>query len=209
MAKFKTEDLLQHLRTDVERIRAAAQFFKETDKNKMIYTPNTDKWSVVQILEHLNAYGRFYLPAIQKAMTEKPTDKSAWFQSGFWGDYFTKSVKPVNVYEVKSRLKAMKGYTFANSLNVDTVLNEFIQQQEELQRLIGMAQHVSLEDVRVPITITKLIKLKLGDALRFLIAHEQRHMIQARNMLKSCGIATDRFPVILEMATRQHQPVMA
>ncbi|RYD97066.1 MAG: DinB family protein, partial [Sphingobacteriales bacterium] len=64
MAKYKTEDLLQQLRTDVERMRAAAEFFKHTDKNKLIYTPSAEKWSVVQILEHLNAYGRYYVPAI-------------------------------------------------------------------------------------------------------------------------------------------------
>jgi hypothetical protein len=72
MAKLKTEELIQQLRTDVERIRAAAQFFKESDKHKMVYSPGSEKWSVVQILEHLNAYSRYYLPAIQKAMTERP-----------------------------------------------------------------------------------------------------------------------------------------
>ncbi|WP_165871540.1 DinB family protein [Flaviaesturariibacter flavus] len=206
MAKYKTEDLLQQLRTDVERIRAAAQFFKDADKHKMAYTPNAaQQWSVVQILEHLNAYGRFYLPAIEKAMTERPTSKSAWFSSGFWGDYFTKSMKPVNVYEVKNKMKAMKTYTFPNSLNVETVLNEFAQQQDELLRLIDLSQHVNMEEVRVPITISKLIKLKLGDALRFLVAHEQRHMLQARNMLKSTGVATDRFPVIVEVNRTQGQ----
>ncbi|RYZ21409.1 MAG: DinB family protein [Chitinophagaceae bacterium] len=206
MAKYKTEDLLQQLRTDVERIRAAAQFFKDSDKHKLVYTPNaTQQWSVVQILEHLNAYGRFYLPAMQKAMTERPTGKSAWFSSGFWGDYFTKSMKPVNVYEIKNKMKAMKGYSFPNSLNVEQVLNEFAQQQDELLRLIDLAQHVNIEEVRVPITISKLIKLKLGDAMRFLTAHEQRHMLQARNMLKSTGIATDRFPVIVEVAATQQK----
>ncbi|RYY62900.1 MAG: DinB family protein, partial [Chitinophagaceae bacterium] len=75
MAKFKTEDLLQQLRTDVERIRSAAAFFKEADKNKLTYSPSPDKWSVVQILEHLNAYGRYYLPAMRKAMTDKVTHK--------------------------------------------------------------------------------------------------------------------------------------
>ncbi|GAB4092713.1 DinB family protein [Flaviaesturariibacter terrae] len=203
MAKYKTEDLLQQLRTDVERIRAAAGFFKDADKNKMIYSPTPEKWSVVQILEHLNAYGRYYLPAMEKAMTDRVTHKSAWFQSGFWGDYFTKSVKPTNVYEVKNKMKAMKAYTFPNSLHVETVLSEFIRQQDELLRLIGMAQHVDIGEVKVPVSITKLIKLKLGDSLRFMVAHEQRHMIQARNMLKKVGVATDHFPVILETGAKQ------
>ncbi|RYY89872.1 MAG: DinB family protein [Chitinophagaceae bacterium] len=209
MAKYKTEDLLQQLRNDVERVRAAASFFKEADKNKLIYTPSPAQWSVVQILEHLNAYGRFYLPAMQKAMTEKVSHKNAWFQSGFWGDYFTKSMKPTNVFEVKNKMKAMKAYTFPNSLHVDTVLNEFVKQQEELSRLLELAQHVDIGELKVPISITRLIKLKLGDTFRFFIAHEQRHMLQARNMLKSLGISTDRFPVIVELNTMQHQAVMA
>ncbi len=208
MAKFKSEDLLQAMRTDVERIRAAARYFRESDKNKLIYTPSGDEWSVVQILEHLNAYGRYYLPAFQQAMTEKPTEKNAWFQPGFWGDYFTKTMKPTNVYEVKNKMKAMKAYTFGNGLNVDKVLSEFEQQQEELLRVLEAAAHVDLEAVRVPISITKMIKLKFGDALRFYIAHEQRHMIQARNMLKKVGVATERFPVILEFGTAQ-QPALA
>lgn len=200
MAKYNSEELLQSLHTDVERIAAAGRFFKEVDKNKMIYTASAEKWSAVQVLEHLNAYGRYYLPAMERAMTEKVTGRAPWFQSGFWGDYFTKSMKPTNIYEVKNKMKAMKAYSFANSLNVDTVVNEFLRQQEELLRLIGMAKHVDLGDIKVPITLTKLIKLKLGDTLRFLVAHEQRHMIQARNTLKGLGIATDRFPVIVEMS---------
>ena len=49
------------------------------------------------------------------------------------------------------------------------------------------------------VTLTTLVKLKLGDTFRFLIAHEQRHMIQARNTLKAVGITTDKFPVILQV----------
>jgi rubrerythrin len=209
MSRYKTEDLLQSLRTDIERIRAAAGFFQEADKNKMIYTPSPSQWSVVQILEHLNAYGRFYLPALKKAMADKPTRPSAWYESGFWGDYFTKTMKPANVYEIKNKMKAMKSYSFPNSLHVETVLQEFVQQQDELLRLIDMAATVDIAALRVPITITKLIKLKMGDTFRFLIAHEQRHLVQARNMLKQLGIATDRFPVLFEVVSKKPQAAMA
>jgi hypothetical protein len=199
MAKFKSEDLIRDLKTDVERIGNAARYFKEVDKSKMVYRPAENKWSIVQILEHLNAYGRYYIPAIETAMAEKKTGRNAWFQSGFWGDYFTKSMKPSNVYEVKNKMKAMKNYSFPNNLNIETVVNEFTQQQEKLGQLIDQAANVDLNTIRIPITITKLLKLKLGDTLRFLVAHEQRHMVQARNTLNAVGITTDKFPVILQV----------
>ncbi|MDB5196512.1 MAG: DinB family protein [Flaviaesturariibacter sp.] len=199
MAKFKSEDLINDLITDVQRVKESAQFFKNIDKTKMVYSPAEGKWSIVQILEHMNAYGRHYLPAIETSLSEKKTEKGAWFNSGFWGDYFTKSMKPTNVYEVKNKMKAMKAYAFPNSLNVETVLNEFLQQQDELLRLLDMAKYVDLNEIRIPITLTKMLKLKLGDIFRFLIAHEQRHMIQARNMLNTVGIKTDQFPVLMQV----------
>jgi hypothetical protein len=202
MAKFKAEELLNDLRTDVERIKEAAAFFKDVEKTKLIYQPKEGKWSIVQVLEHLNAYGRYYIPAMEKAITEKKTGKQAWFTPGFWGNFFTNSMKPKNVYEIKNKMKAAKAFSFPNSLNVDTVLAEFNQQQDSLIRLLDMAQHVDLNEIRLPVTITKVIRLKLGDVFRFLIAHEQRHMIQARNTLNTVGITTDKFPVILQVAPR-------
>ena len=197
MAKFKTEDLIAELKEDVQHIVEAAEHIRKADKNKLVYQVNKDKWSVIQILEHINAYGRYYLPAIAKALEADKSQRKAWFESGFWGNYFTNSMKPTNVHEIKNKMKAMKAYSFPNSLNVEQVENEFIQQQHILLGLLDKAKDKDLNAIRIPITITSLIKLKLGDIFRFLIAHEQRHMIQARNTLKAVGITTDQFPVIL------------
>jgi len=198
MAKFKSEDLLNELMEDVSKMQEAAAFFKQADKSKLIYVVDKNKWSVVQALEHLNAYGRFYLPAIDKVLAQKNDTHTAWFSAGYWGEKFTRSVKPTNVFEIKNNTKALKKFCFPNSLNVETVLQEFGEQQQRLLSLLEAAKGRDLNTNHVPITHSKLVKLRLGDAFRFLVAHEQRHMIQARNTFKLTGEATDRFPVILQ-----------
>ncbi len=200
MAKFKTEELIKHLKEDVQRLQEAAEHLTNIEKSNLVYAVNEGKWSVVQCLEHLNAYGRHYLPAIENAIAVKSGEKSAWFNSGFLGDYFTKTMKPTNVYEIRNKMKGNKNYSFPNSLNVDTVIKEYIDQKVKLQQLLDIANDRDLNSIRIPITLTKMIKLKLGDLFRFLIAHEQRHMVQARNTLKTTGISTDKFPVILQVA---------
>jgi uncharacterized damage-inducible protein DinB len=200
MPKYKSEELLNELISDVRRIKQSAEFFEHSDQTKMAYSPDKQKWSIVQILEHLNAYNRHYLPLIEKEIAIVTHNNSAWFESGFWGEKFTKMMKPNNVYKVKNKMKAMKAYTFSNNLNIDTVLHEFMGHQETLLRLLEISKGRDLDAIRIPITLTSLIKLKLGDAFRFLIAHEQRHMLQARNTLREVGIATDKFPVILQVA---------
>ena len=99
-------------------------------------------------------------------------------------------------------MKTSKAYNFPNSLNVDIVLNEYLEQKQKLLLLLEESKERNLNTVRIPITLTKMVKLKLGDTFRFLVAHEQRHMVQARNTLKGLGIATDKFPVILEIPHR-------
>lgn len=200
MARYKSEDLLNDLAKDVQRIKESAAFFQSADQTKLAYCPDKNRWSVVQVLEHLNAYNRHYLPLIEKKLSLVTHSNNAWFSSGFWGEKFTKMMKPTNIYQVKNKMKAMKAYSFPNSLNVEKVLDEFMAHQDKLLRLLEMARHRDLNAIQVPITLTSLIKLKLGDMFRFLIAHEQRHMIQARNMLKEVGVTTDRFPVLFQVA---------
>lgn len=198
MAKYKTEDLINELKGDVHKIIAGAEQIKEADKSKLIYQCSKNEWSAVQVIEHLNSYNRYYLPHIDRALAERNDNRNAWFNSGFWGDYFTNMMKPKNIFEVKNRMKAMKKYSFPNSLNVDKVFHEFLQHQQKLLQLLDAAKERDLNTIKIPITMSKLIRLRLGDAFRFLVAHEQRHMVQARNTIRKTGVATNKFPVLME-----------
>ena len=97
-------------------------------------------------------------------------------------------------------MKTSRMFTPDKGANVDGVFREFFQHQHKLLQLLDVARRRNLNSVYVPAAFSKLIRFKLGDAFRFLIAHEQRHMIQARNAIKAVGVATDKFPVILEAA---------
>ena len=200
MKKFKSEDLINQLESDVRQLIAAAEHLRQADSIKLAYPPEEGKWSAAQAIEHLNMYSRYYLPAIEKAMVHIPKEVNAWFVPGFFGNYFTKMMMPKNVYEIKNKMKTPKAYRPGRGVNVEGVFKEFFDHQNKLLQLLETARKRNLEQVRVPISISKLIRLKLGDTFRFLIAHEQRHMIQARNAIKATGVATDKFPVILEAA---------
>jgi uncharacterized damage-inducible protein DinB len=200
MKKFKSEELIDQLEADVRQIISAAEHLETADPVKLSYCPAEGKWSVAQVLEHLNSYNRYYLPAIERSVVHITRDTNAWFVPGFWGNYFTKSMMPKNVYEVKNKMKAMKNHSPSKSVNVEAVFKEFLQHQKKLLQLLEVSRRRNLDSIRIPITISKLIRLKLGDTFRFLIAHEQRHMIQARNAIKAVGVSTDKFPVILEAA---------
>ena len=195
--KVKQDELIESLKKDVEILLECADFFRK-EIDALLIPPMPDKWSVAQILEHLNSYGRIYLPHLDKAISASQSNRDAWFNSGLLGNYFTNMMKPKNVFEVKKKMKAFKTHSPENKLNAGKVLDEFVEQQHTLLQLLEMAKLKNLNTVRIPLSISKLVKLKLGDTFRFLIAHEQRHFIQARNALKTIGLSTDKFPVVLQ-----------
>lgn len=197
--KIQQEQLINNLTNDVTVLLESVKSFIQ-EKDALLIQPASGKWSITQILEHLNSYGRYYLPAIDKALSVSVDRREAWFNSGFLGNYFTNMMKPKSVFEVKNKMKAVKSHAPENNLNPDTVLNEFVNQQQKLLQLLELSRQKSLNHIRIPISISKIIKLNLGDTFRFFIAHEQRHFIQARNTLKAIGLATDKFPVILQAA---------
>jgi len=200
MKKFKSEELIEQLQDDVRKLIAAAQHLQQADSVKLGYPPAEGQWSAIQVLEHLNMYSRYYLPAIERAMVQIPKEVNAWFVPGFFGNYFTNMMMPKNVYEIRNKMKAHRSYRPERGVNVEGVFKEFLEHQNKLLHLLETARKRNLETVRIPIFLSRMIRLKLGDLFRFLVAHEQRHMIQARNAIKATGVATDKFPVILEAA---------
>ena len=200
MKKFKSEELIDQLEADVHKIIEAAEHLKQADPVKLSYPPEEGKWSVAQVLEHLNAYSRYYLPAIEKATIHVSKELNAWFVPGFWGNYFTNAIMPKNVYEIKNKMKAPRSYRPDRGVNVEAVFDEFFRHQNKLLQLLELSRKRNLNTIYIPISISRMIKLKLGDTFRFFVAHQQRHMIQARNAIKAVGVATDKFPVILEAA---------
>jgi hypothetical protein len=62
-------------------------------------------------------------------------------------------------------------------------IEKFNKQQEQLLDLLSKAAGVSLTRTKTAISISKLIKLKLGDTFRVVIYHNQRHLVQAQKAL--------------------------
>ena len=200
MKKFKTQDLIDQLEDDIKNIIAAAEHLQTADPVKLNYSIAEGSWSVAQTIEHLNIYCRHYLPLIEKSIVHISKDVDAWFVSGFWGNYFTKMMMPKNVYEIKNKMKTPKQFCPSKGVNVEAVFTEFNQHQNKLLHLMEVSRRRNLNGIHIPVAISKFVRLRLGDMFRFLVAHEQRHIIQARSAIKAVGISTDKFPVILEAA---------
>ena len=194
MKLFKSLDLLEQLQSDVRQIIAAAKFLQKDDPAILLRQPEPGKWSVIQVLEHLNSYGRYYLPEIERSLqSSKPATED--FKSGWIGNYFTNLMKPNSKGQVGKKMKAPRDHSPSTDLDPKPTLDTFIQQQHALLELLEKAKKKNIGLIRTPISISKLIRLKLGDTFRFLVAHEQRHFVQIQNVFISLKEVRDIYRV--------------
>ena len=64
------------------------------------------------------------------------------------------------------------------------VINKFLEHQKAYLRVLETCTQKNLNKIKVKITLSKWIKLKLGDALRVTIYHNERHILQAMKAAK-------------------------
>ena len=178
--ELNRQELITTLSNRVEsHTGAAVSIFQNLTESELSKPSVAGGWSVAQCLGHLNSYGNYYLPKLRGVLSSAPQSNTLVFKSGFLGNYFTNMMEPSD-----KKYKAMKGHIPNTGLAAHAVVAEFIKQQEELLKLLEMANS-RLLDKRIPISISKLIRLKTGDVFRFLIAHNDRHVQQAlRNCVK-------------------------
>ena len=176
--KQASTDLLEDLKTRTTEVLKAAEEMAGRPLEDINQKPSPEKWSALECLEHLNKYGDFYLPEIRARLKEANPGNGTTFKSGFLGNKFAlmmlPGAKPMQTF--KNMNPSISGLR-------KNVLDEFIAQQKEMLELIDDCQNYKLTKIKTSISISKWIKLKLGDTLRVVIYHNQRHLEQAKNAL--------------------------
>ena len=156
-------------------------------ENQITWRPSNDSWNIQEVLSHLNSYSAYYhqvfidkiqhtkYKSIKEHFVSSPLGRSAW-----------KSMKLGRLNNIKRKFRAPKNLnpTLSPNLIDNTAVANFIKSQEELITILDNAEHVNLKKVKVPISISKIVRLRLGDALMFVIYHNERHMQQVKNIIE-------------------------
>lgn len=138
-------------------------------------------WSVLETLEHLNLYGDFYIPEISNCIKESSFKGVDDFKSGVLGGYFVNILKP---REKLNTMKTLKDKNPNGSKLDKATLERFLNQQKQMLSLLKRARQVDLTKTKTAISISKWIKLRLGDTLGVVVFHNERHIEQVKRTLR-------------------------
>ena len=179
-----TADLLTKLRRRTEEnLRIVDQLTAFTSE-RLHLRPRPDAWNALECLAHLNFYGRYYLPEMRRQIKKSKHPAQDTFTTGRLGNYFAAGMKPRP--EMK-KFKAPKNSNPARTeLPVDAnTLTEFRAQQHDILDLLDRAARVDLARTKTGTTLSRFLRLRLGDTLRVVVNHNWRHLEQALRAARS------------------------
>ena len=155
--------------------------------DQLNWKPSPDKWSVGQCIDHLIVSNGEYFPIFDRVLRSPKTTSTIWESlpglPRLWGQMLIKSVSPDGI----RKQKAPKIFTPTASAVDPGIITRFIDQQERVVNYLNTITAVDADKIIITSPVARVITYSLLDACRVIVAHEQRHLLQAKRVTQLPG----------------------
>ena len=172
------ETLIRDARTIAGDARAS---FGSMSAAQLNWKPSAERWSIAQCFDHLITSNKGYLPIIESVRSgKKPTRfvERLPVLPGLAGKLLIKSLDPAST----RKLKAPKNFQPVQSDVSETIIDDFVAQQEQVTEGMKSTSDLDLEKIIVTSPAASFIAYSLMDAYRIIVVHEKRHFQQAKRV---------------------------
>lgn len=173
--------------TETETIAADVQkAFGHLNTQQLNWKPGAEVWSVAQCLDHLLVANQEMFMPIDTALAG--TKQKTFFERmpvwpGMCGRLMIKVVSP----GFRQKLKAPASAAPAASAFEAQIVSRFVTQQGEITDRLKLMDRQGAAQIVMTSPFVSFITYSLLDACRLMVAHERRHMAQARRVMEMPG----------------------
>lgn len=185
---MKSEYFLEEREKEtIEIIDIVKSEFSKLSSDQLNTKPAADKWSISECLAHLNLTLNIYIPQMKKVVEHKESygiQKENFSYSAI-GKLAVKSMQPKADNVIGFKMKTFKRLNPERSaIDAQTTMSEFLAFQNQTIEIIHGLKNTSLTKPKIVTTVGPILKMGIGDALHFMVAHNQRHIVQAQKVFK-------------------------
>jgi hypothetical protein len=165
------ESLLAANRAVIDRVRNSVSGLAPDALNRR---PPEGGWSIGEVLEHLIVSADSYLTrmrALVQRQGNAGVDAKTMWKPTLGGGLLASSLRSPRKLRAPTRYKP-------GPAPRPRVLEEFLQRQEDVGRLLTEAGTMDWRRVHMRSPILPILRMNLGDALTVLVVHAERHAAQ-------------------------------
>jgi hypothetical protein len=177
---------LEKFREQVRSIQQqAADLTQGLTEPQFNWRPAPDRWSIEECLAHLTIVGQWEVRAIEKAIDDgraRGLTGSGPFRYGPIDRFIVDASGPGSDGKPRLSVPAPRRFVPPHGQPLTAVVPTFQHLQRQLGIQLDRAEGLDLARVKVDTPISRFLKLSLGMMFAQIVAHEQRHMEQARRV---------------------------
>lgn len=154
---------------------------------KISWKESPKKWSVLEVVSHLNQVYQLYFENLESALEKAPDlgeNESLKKQKTLMGRMSVYSMKPKG----KKRRFKMKTFDFFEPVSKTDKPHETIQlffkNKDRFNAIIRTARLKDLKDIKLPTALGDKMKFYFPEIIDFLISHEERHLVQMEGIME-------------------------
>ena len=178
---------LEAFRTEFEALSSdvGAMVDPLTDA-QFTWSPSADAWSIGQCIEHLNVTARAYLPALDEGIASAIRSGvygTGPFSYNVLGRLMVRSMEPPPFFRFKAPAIFRPPATPQGLRTRSEIMAGFRGFQVQYMDRLRQANGVDLAKAKVVSPANRLLHISLGSGFALQIAHERRHVWQARQLM--------------------------
>lgn len=156
--------------------------FLQIREEELNWKPTEEQWSVGELLDHIIVTNSHYITRFESIAAgdhNNPFGARFRYLSDFFGKSVLKSVDPENT----RKLKTVRIFHPKQTIYSIDLIAVFDAHQEQLIELVKATDFTDHQKTFITSPSNPMIVYSLSDAINIVLAHERRHIAQAKNLL--------------------------
>lgn len=175
---------LEDVIAQMTKVSEAVQHeFGDLNEAQLNWKPNAKSWSVGQCLDHIIVSNRLYTKIFNGFINGTKTP-NFFEKMGLFSGLFAKMLKRVTGPQPTQKIKTAHVFEPTQSEISPDIVANFLKMNEDFKALILGLDKLNLEKTIMSSPVSDMIVYSVKDACIILGNHEERHLNQARNIMK-------------------------
>lgn len=159
------------------------------DLEQLGQRPSPKRWNALECVRHINISLKYYNRQIDKSIAKakaKGQSPNEEYRPGLIGERFARWLAPRDGV-VRRKVPTLSSYNpigSAEARDLQVVAN-FNSHMDRLADLAQASSAIDLDKTRVRSPFGNIFRFKLGDAFHIILAHNERHLLQARMAIEA------------------------
>jgi uncharacterized damage-inducible protein DinB len=180
---------IEAFRKQFEQISAEADgLVAPLTDQQLGWQPAPGSWSVAECLDHLNVSARLYLPMLDEGIANA-IRRGLYAPGPYSYNWIGRFLVHIFGPRTRARVKTMAPFQPPPGRTRHEIMAAFRAYQVQYIDRLRQANGLDLARARVSSPLARWVRMPLGSAFALMVAHERRHLAQARRVLAAQGVA--------------------